>query len=119
MEGKVDALVLCAVEHQPEAWRFPGVRVLRARLDDARPSAREWSEARSAARRVADLARRGAKVLVTCNMGLNRSGLVVALALIDLGMTPRQAVALVRERRREVEGLTPLCNHWFVDRLTS
>jgi protein-tyrosine phosphatase len=37
--------------------------------------------------------------LVTCAMGLNRSGLVTALALRYLGMTPSQAIRTVRDNR--------------------
>lgn len=38
---------------------------------------------------------------VTCNMGLNRSGLLSALTLRRLGVEPERAVALVR-RAREI-----------------
>lgn len=37
--------------------------------------------------------------LVHCQMGLNRSGLIVGLALIRAGMKPDAAVDLVRRRR--------------------
>jgi protein-tyrosine phosphatase len=41
----------------------------------------------------------GHKVLVCCDAGMNRSGLVVARTLIHRGMPPERAVALIRERR--------------------
>lgn len=41
----------------------------------------------------------GRKVLVRCQAGLNRSGLVVALALLRMGYSASEAVALIRERR--------------------
>ena len=44
-----------------------------------------------------------------CQAGLNRSSLIVALALVLDGMSPTNAVALVRERRCEV----CLCNQSF------
>lgn len=37
--------------------------------------------------------------LVHCQAGMNRSGLIVALALIRSGMKPGAAVKLIRERR--------------------
>lgn len=48
-------------------------------------------------------------VLVHCQAGLNRSGLVTALALIRAGMAPAAAIALLRERRSDVV----LCNSTF------
>ncbi len=53
----VDAVVLSAVECQPPSDRFPGVDVIRARLDDgASPITRqEWGQALSAASRAANL----------------------------------------------------------------
>lgn len=41
----------------------------------------------------------GRKVLVRCQMGLNRSALVAGLAMVWLGIDPEHAVALLRERR--------------------
>lgn len=51
----------------------------------------------------------GRKVLVHCQAGLNRSNLVTALALIKLGRTPSEAIALLREKRSPVV----LCNVAF------
>lgn len=54
-------------------------------------------------------------VLVRCQAGLNRSGLVTALILIRAGLAPAQAIGLVRDRRSAVA----LCNddfvRWLVD----
>jgi protein-tyrosine phosphatase len=49
-------------------------------------------------------------VLVRCSGGLNRSGLVVASALVELGRTPEEAITSVREAR----GPWALTNPGFV-----
>lgn len=49
------------------------------------------------------------KTLVHCQAGLNRSGLITALALVKLGRTPSEAVELLRERRHPAV----LCNQTF------
>ncbi len=78
-------LVLCAEEYQPHPpdLAFPGVEVIYAPNDDTFESISEEQlrGALSAARKVASAALRGAKVLVTCQAGKNRSGLVSTLAI--------------------------------------
>jgi hypothetical protein len=53
--------------------------------------------------------RQEGKTLVHCQAGLNRSGLVTALALTKRGTTPTDAIALLRAKRHP----TVLCNHTF------
>lgn len=72
-----DVLVLCAF-YQPPAEEFPGVRVARAPMHDAYAIP---DVAFAAAKLVAAHLAAGHRVLVTCEQGLNRSGLVSALAL--------------------------------------
>ena len=60
--------------------------------------------------RVAEAVGDGRRVLVRCSGGLNRSGLVVASALIKQGRTPDQAIASVRAAR----GPWALTNPGFV-----
>jgi protein-tyrosine phosphatase len=104
-----DLVVAAAVEND----RVPGAA--HVPLDDV-----EWTvseEARAArlvdaaalevAKRVVD----GQQVLVVCWMGLNRSGLIVARALMLLGLEAPQAIALVRKRRSPMA----LSNQSFVD----
>jgi protein-tyrosine phosphatase len=45
--------------------------------------------------------KQGDRVLVRCQAGLNRSGLVTALILIKDGLSPERAIALIREGRGE------------------
>ena len=59
---------------------------------------------------VARLLRQDLKVLVHCHGGNNRSGLVVARTLIELGMEPNEAVDTVKARR----GSSALSNENFV-----
>lgn len=49
------------------------------------------------------------RVLVRCQAGLNRSGLVVARVLIDSGAEPAETIRLIRKRRSPFA----LCNNNF------
>lgn len=72
-------LILCAVERQSPSDAFPGLTVMHVPMDDnAHVPVRQ---AHAAAREAATQIRAGAKVIATCQMGINRSGLVTALAL--------------------------------------
>jgi len=64
---------------------------------------------------VADAVGADRRVLVRCSGGLNRSGLVVASALVRLGHPPDEAIALVRRAR----GPWALTNPGFVTYLRS
>ena len=52
----------------------------------------------------------GKKVLIRCQAGLNRSGLLTALVLLQEGHSPKQAIELIREKRSE----WALCNSDYV-----
>lgn len=75
-------LVLCAVEHQPDS--VPGVEVIRLPLLDEiglyNPDTLIY-QVRGVAQRVAARVLNKQRCLVTCHMGLNRSGIVTAAAL--------------------------------------
>ena len=51
----------------------------------------------------------GKRVLIRCQAGLNRSGLVMALVLIREGYAPSDAIDLIRAQR----GDAAMCNHIF------
>lgn len=53
------------------------------------------------------------KTLVHCQAGLNRSGLVAALTLMALGMTPDEAVELLREKRCDAVLCNPAFARWL------
>ncbi len=63
---------------------------------------RKFHELKSAAHDAAEDVSLGRAVLVTCHMGINRSGLVTGLILCALGYGPRQAILLIRKRRDDV-----------------
>lgn len=48
----------------------------------------------------------GRKVLVHCRSGHNRSGLICARALIELGMEPEKAIETVKEKRKDGAALS-------------
>ena len=56
----------------------------------------------------------GKRVLIRCQAGLNRSGLVMALVLIRDGHAPADAIELIRKQR----GSAALCNFTFERWLT-
>ena len=69
------------------------------------------AEVRLLAAEIADAVRAGREVLVHCDAGLNRTGVVVARALMELGEPVETAIAAVRASR----GQWALSNAWFVD----
>lgn len=87
-----------------------GVEHIVARMADAVPDAGASLVLAGLADTVADAVRSGRTVLVRCSGGLNRSGVVVASALIRLGRTPDEALAEVRAAR----GPWALTNPGFV-----
>jgi protein-tyrosine phosphatase len=64
---------------------------------------------------IASLVTAGRRVLVHCTEGLNRSGVVVARALMAMGLTASDAIDLVRRQRGlSVDGFPALGNDAFV-----
>jgi protein-tyrosine phosphatase len=75
----------------------------------------ELQTARKGAKAAASAHKRGGNVLVTCHMGLNRSGLVTAMMLHLLTpMTGERIVAHVREHRPGA-----LCNLHFAKAISA
>lgn len=113
-----DVLVLCASQVQPEGWRLPGLRVIRIPLDDVPVllTKRQLRDVRLAAQTIAGFLEHGNKVLVTCQLGLNRSGLVVADTLLrTTSMSPVQVIKLIRSKR----GPHALSNPAFIHALVT
>ncbi len=96
---KIDLLVLCAAELQPERLAFHG-RVARCPLPDAELSMSELRRAAATSSIVAAALLKQQRVLVTCALGINRSALVAALALGQVTMmSADEIIELVRRRR--------------------
>ena len=98
----IDILVLCAMEWQ-DASAYPGLEVILAGGDDDRRLSRLmqflplWQ---TAAKQVVTHVKAGKKVLITCMQGLNRSGVVTALARRELtGMSGQEIVSHIQARR--------------------
>jgi len=111
---KVDMLVLCAAEYQPSLMAFHG-DVIRCPLRDAELDSTELRRAIMAGQAVGKALARKRRVLVTCQLGRNRSALVAGLALGQISrMSGDQIVELIRARR--VTGTGPvLSNASFVE----
>jgi len=98
-----DVVVLCAKELQPHAsaGEISAPHTIHAPLEDGPAMTDE--EKRGAlwtAQRVVSELRQGKRVLVTCAMGLNRSGLIVALVLcMGWGLPAQEAIQRIRARR--------------------
>ncbi|OLT14136.1 protein phosphatase [Actinomadura sp. CNU-125] len=90
-----------------------GVEHRCAEVPDGPLSAEQIESVCRAAESVVAAVRDGRRVLVRCHSGYNRSGLVVAQALVDLGYTTEDAIFLVRHRRSK----WALNNALFVDYL--
>ncbi|MFD4655471.1 protein phosphatase [Kitasatospora sp. NPDC058444] len=77
----------------------PGVEHIVREVPDAPLAPGQLLAVQEAAELTAAAVRRGRRTLVRCHSGYNRSGLMVAQALVGLGFESGEAVRLVRERR--------------------
>lgn len=73
----------------------------------------DLNEVRHAAEAVVSALHSG-KTLVHCQAGLNRSGLVAAVALVRMGRTPREAIDLLRAKRGPVVLCNPTFERWLL-----
>jgi protein-tyrosine phosphatase len=116
-EGSLDELcpwevvVFTAKEFQPEYPRTENKLLIYAPIRDANISKAEKDMVLRVAKELAHNLMRGARVLVTCAQGLNRSAVFAAATMIELGLSPRQAIADIRSAR----GPKALFNPSFVD----
>jgi hypothetical protein len=114
--GTLDVDVIVDLEDWEAAWA-PPVPLGRLHVsfpmddgDEVDPKVRELAVF------IASLVSSGRRVLVHCTEGLNRSGVVVARALMAMGLTASDAIDLVRRQRGpSVDGFPALGNDAFVD----
>jgi hypothetical protein len=110
-------LVLCAEEYQPRSTEFsPGLKVLHVPMrDDGQPlAANAERQIEHAAAAVADYIVRGARVLVTCAAGRNRSGIICAFTLARATrISPWRAGLRIRGLRVTPDGAPAMTNPAF------
>ncbi|CAB4871704.1 unannotated protein [freshwater metagenome] len=101
-----DAVVTLYARAQPVGW---GVVEHRFGFPDSMLAPKDKGRIIQAARWTHERWSSGDRVLVRCQAGLNRSGLVLALALMIEGYTAQDAIELLRQQRSEFV----LCNRQF------
>jgi hypothetical protein len=110
--GNFDAVVTLFAWAQPCSW---GVEELRYGFADAHPDLADMSRVVAAARWAHERWTTGARVLIRCQAGLNRSGLVTVLVLMLAGYTAQDAIRLVRERRSPYALFNPDFVDWLLE----
>ena len=93
-----DAIVTMYAWARPADWN---VQEFRYGVPDASINDINLDRLRQAVEFGYDRWKQGDRVLIRCQAGLNRSGLVTALILIKDGRTAEQAISLIRESRGE------------------
>ena len=91
-----DTVVTLYQYANPVGWL---VKEYRYCVYDAGIDLLDKSELFATARFAYDEWKRGKKVLIRCQAGLNRSGLVMALVLMQDGYTAEEAIDLIRQKR--------------------
>ena len=91
-----DAIVTMYAWARPADWN---VQEFRYGVPDASISDINLDRLREAVDFAYDHWKAGDRVLIRCQAGLNRSGLVMALVLIKDGNTPERAIEMIRETR--------------------
>ena len=102
-----DLVVTLYADAQPVPWE---VEELRFGFPDSSLTPRAIERAVALSAHAHSRWQSGARVLVRCQAGVNRSGLVMALTLMRHGLSAVDAIGLIRERR----GPAALSNRHFV-----
>ena len=102
-----DLVVTLYADAQPVPWE---VEELRFGFPDSSLTPRAIERAVALSAHAHSRWQSGARVLVRCQAGVNRSGLVMALTLMRHGLSATDAIGLIRERR----GPAALSNRHFV-----
>ena len=91
-----DAIVTMYAWARPADWH---VQEIRYGVPDGQMAEIDLNRLRQAVEFGYERWKAGDRVLVRCQAGLNRSGLVTALILIKDGLTPHEAITCIRENR--------------------
>jgi len=100
-----DVLVLCAKEYQPDSDKFPGVTVFHCPFDDdpsRHPYSKEIDIIKNTLSNVVPYIKDDKKVLVTCQAGRNRSGLLNAFIIKSMykSLTNIEIIKLIKDKRQ-------------------
>lgn len=93
-------LKMLAVEHLPTVVESEGIRWFHLPIRDVSvPTAAFEQEWATKGAELREILSGGGRVLVHCKGGLGRSGIIAARLLVEFGMKPEAAIALVRKQR--------------------
>lgn len=96
-----DRIVFCAEEYQPDARGYEPASVTRCGIDDGDLTPREANRVlRTAYFLESKWQWDEERILVTCNMGVNRSSLVAATMMWITGWYASDAIQAIRQRRK-------------------
>ena len=95
-ERPFDLIITLYADAQPAPW---GVEEIRYGFPDAELDPNDFDRVRDIAAYVAKRWNRGDRVLIRCQAGVNRSGLVTALVLLAEGWRPRRILEHLRACR--------------------
>ena len=91
------AVVTLDARSQPAGW---GVKELRYGFEDGKLEREEIPRLLEVADWAYDHWQKGEKVLIRCQAGANRSGLITAIVLMKDGMSAEVAIAKIRAKRK-------------------
>ena len=106
-----DSIVTMYAWARPADWN---VQEFRYGVPDASIKDIDLNRLRQAVEFGYDRWKQGDRLLVRCQAGLNRSGLVMALILIKDGFTPYQAIDLIRQRRTGIALFNENFANWLL-----
>ena len=107
-----DAIVTMYAWARPADWH---VQEFRYGVPDALMSDIDPNRLRQAVEFGYERWKSGDRVLVRCQAGLNRSGLVTALILIRAGLAANKAIALIRKQRGEDALFNEDFSRWLLE----
>ena len=106
-----DSMVTMYAWARPADWN---IQEFRYGVPDASIKDIDLNRLRQAVEFGYDRWKQGDRLLVRCQAGLNRSGLVMALILIKDGFTPYQAIDLIRQRRTDIALFNENFANWLL-----